>query len=276
MKLCSRLIALALLAATGALAQMVVMDREGCGETKGCLFKPAGCDPMRDCTIGIIFYVSGLNLLSIQVVATMLLPPPPLQYIAIGFSQDSSMGDDMITECVISPVADEFSMEPEVFVSYNIGKSNDRTYLNETEQNILIRDVKGEAVNGRISCQWAQQIIPQIPSHGGRLWNLNRKYYVLGATGSAQPDEVNAHDTSMGSHFYPMVSARPINPSVIGEKIYDLPPPYVAPPKPTTPVPPPTSPKPKPSKKNSANGSSSGLALPLFISIFLYCFKLIL
>jgi len=67
------------------------MDREGCGETKGCLFKPAGCDPMRDCTIGIIFYVSGPNLLTIQVVALGLSPTPSLQYIGIGFSHDSNM-----------------------------------------------------------------------------------------------------------------------------------------------------------------------------------------
>lgn len=39
-------------------------------------------------------------------------------------------GDDMVSECVISPTADEFALEPEVFISYNIGKSNDRIYLN--------------------------------------------------------------------------------------------------------------------------------------------------
>lgn len=37
----------------------------------------------------------------------------------------------MVTECVLSPTGDEFASEPEVFVSYNIGKSNDRTYLNQ-------------------------------------------------------------------------------------------------------------------------------------------------
>uniref|UniRef100_A0AC34RIT2 Secreted protein n=1 Tax=Panagrolaimus sp. JU765 TaxID=591449 RepID=A0AC34RIT2_9BILA len=205
------------------------MNREGCGETKGCLFKPAGCDPMRDCTIAVIFYVSGPNFLTIQVAALTLLPPPTLQYIAIGFSHDSIMGDDMVTECVLSPTGDEFASEPEVFVSYNIGKSNDRTYLNQTELSSLIKEIKGESINGRISCQWSQQIVPQQSSKGGRLWNLNHKYFILGATGSAQPDEINAHDTSMGSHFYPIVSARPINPSLIGAQLYDLPKPFSMP-----------------------------------------------
>ena len=37
----------------------------------------------------------------------------------------------MVTECVLSPTGDEFGREPEVFVSYNMGKSNDRTFLNQ-------------------------------------------------------------------------------------------------------------------------------------------------
>lgn len=39
--------------------------------------------------------------------------------------------------------------------------------------------------------------------------------------------EVNAHDTSQGSHYYPIVSARAINPSLIGTKLYELPAPFV-------------------------------------------------
>lgn len=30
------------------------MNRNGCGDTKACLFKPAGCNPQLDCTIGIL------------------------------------------------------------------------------------------------------------------------------------------------------------------------------------------------------------------------------
>jgi hypothetical protein len=249
-------------------SQLVQMNRDGCGEVKGCLFKPAGCDPMRDCTIGIIFYVSGQNLLTIQVVATIQLPPPPLQYIAIGFSRDSSMGDDMVSECVLSPTGDEFALEPEVFVSYNIGKSNDRILLNATEQASLIRNIQGESVNGRVSCQWSQEIIPQQPSKGGRLWNLNHKYYIMGATGSAQPAGINSHDTAMASHFYPIVSARPINPSVIGKKLYDLPKPFVAPESPSTPPPPL---KPVTTAKAANTNSSNSNTFPFLTTIILYC-----
>ncbi|KAH7729597.1 Protein Y57G11A.4 [Aphelenchoides avenae] len=204
------------------------MNRDGCGETKGCLFKPAGCIPNLDCTMGIIFYVSGANKLTVQLVATSLLPAPQLQYIAIGFSHDPTMGDDFVTECVLSPSATEFSVA-EVFASYNRGKTNDRTYLNSTENALLYEQVEGEVVDGRLTCQFVQTIVPQMSSKHGRLWNLNHKYYILGATGSSQPDEVNVHDTSVGSHFYPIVSARPINPSLIGSQLFDLPPPFPEP-----------------------------------------------
>ncbi|KAI6233895.1 DOMON domain-containing protein [Aphelenchoides fujianensis] len=211
------------------------MTRAGCGETKGCLFRPAGCDPQVDCTLGMIFFVSGPNKLTVQLTATSLVPPPPLQYIAIGFSHDSLMADDYVAECILSPQSTSFS-EPEVFVSYNgEGKSNDRTYLNETERAILFDSVESSVQDMRISCSFVIQIVPQISSKNGRIWSLNHKYYIFGATGSAQPDELNAHDTSQGSHFYPIVSARAINPALIGSKLYELPAPFVeATPAPTT------------------------------------------
>uniref|UniRef100_A0A914CM06 DOMON domain-containing protein n=1 Tax=Acrobeloides nanus TaxID=290746 RepID=A0A914CM06_9BILA len=212
------------------------MTRDGCGETKGCLFKPAGCDPMRDCTQSIIFYVSGPNMLMIQLSATSLVPPPPLQYMAVAFSKDLAMGDDYVAECVMSPNANEEFASTEVFLSYNIGKSNDRTSLNSTENQVMIRDVQGEVLDSRLHCQFSLTIIPQMPTKGGRLWNLNHKFYVFGATGSSEADHINVHDLNMDSHFYPLVSGRRINPSVIGEQLYELPKPYKSPPPPPIPL----------------------------------------
>uniref|UniRef100_A0A1I7ZPR1 DOMON domain-containing protein n=1 Tax=Steinernema glaseri TaxID=37863 RepID=A0A1I7ZPR1_9BILA len=213
------------------------MSRAGCGETKGCLFKPAGCNPNLDCTIAIVFFVDAPNSLRVQLVAQSILPPVPLQYIAIAFSHDAQMGDDAVTECVLGSSGSFGAGEPEVFVSYNRGKANDRVYLNQTESGILVKNIEGGIEDGRLTCQFSQQIIPQMSSKGGQIWPLNHKYFIMGATGSAQPDEVNVHDTNLGSHFYPIVSARPINPSLIGEKLYDLPPRFVEPVTTTTPVP---------------------------------------
>ncbi|CAD5225288.1 unnamed protein product [Bursaphelenchus xylophilus] len=224
---CSIILSLALLSPAQA---AIELTRNGCGETKGCLFRPSGCDPMVDCTIGMIFYVSGPNELTVQLTATSLMPQPQLQYIAVGYSHDSVMGDDYVVECVLSPKGGAFN-EVEVFTSYNEGKSNDRTYLNSTENAIIFSHVEGQVVDGRISCQFSQQIVPQMESKNGRIWSLNSKYYIFGATGSAQPDEINAHDTSRGSFYYPIISNRAINPALIGERVYDLPEPFPEPKK---------------------------------------------
>jgi hypothetical protein len=34
----------------------VQMSRQGCGQSKGCLFRPVGCDPMVDCTLGKLIF----------------------------------------------------------------------------------------------------------------------------------------------------------------------------------------------------------------------------
>ncbi|KHN82578.1 Putative ferric-chelate reductase 1 -like protein [Toxocara canis] len=206
------------------------MSRMGCGETKGCLFKPAGCDPALDCTIALIFFVDGPNSLRIEMMAQSLIPPPPLQYIAIGFSNDDSMGDDMVSECVLSTNS-EFA-EAEVFLSNNIpnNRGNNRIYLTEEERKTLFHNVTGEVVDGRLYCQFSQQIIAQIDERDRIIRDLDHKYFILGATGSAQPNELNAHDTSRDSLFYPIVSDTAINPSRTGQQQFDLPPHFGAPP----------------------------------------------
>ncbi|KHJ90675.1 hypothetical protein OESDEN_09477 [Oesophagostomum dentatum] len=238
-----------------------VIFREGCGTTKACLFKPAGCDPNLDCTIGLIFFVVGPNKLRIEMVATTLIPAVPQQYIAIAFSNDpgddfvtecvlSDMGqfagwepeiyvsfnhgksndrvylndgDDFVTECVLSDMGQFAGWEPEIFVSFNHGKSNDRVYLNDDEHKTMISNVTSQVIDGRLVCQFTQQIIPQIDRKNGLIWDLNKSYYIMGATGSAQPDEVNAHDMNRGSHFYPIVSSAKINPSQLSVIKYDMP-----------------------------------------------------
>lgn len=201
----------------------VLMNREGCGTTKACLFKPAGCDPNLDCTIGLIFFVTGPNKLRVEMVATSLIPAVQQQYIAIAFSNDSIMGEEFVAECVLSDMGQFAGWEPEIFVSYNHGKANDRLYLNDDEHRILISNVSSQVVDGRLVCHFTQQIVPEIDRREGLIWSLDKPFYVMGATGSAQPDEVNAHDMNRGSHFYPIISSAKINPSQLGEVKFDHP-----------------------------------------------------
>lgn len=62
--------------------------------------------------------------------------------------------------------------------------------LQEIRKNYL-SNVTGGIVDGRLFCQFSVQIIPQIRLSNGeipKLWSLNKEYYIIAATGSAQPD----------------------------------------------------------------------------------------
>uniref|UniRef100_A0A1I8AZG1 DOMON domain-containing protein n=1 Tax=Meloidogyne hapla TaxID=6305 RepID=A0A1I8AZG1_MELHA len=161
------------------------MDRNGCGKTKGCLFKPNGCT--------IVFTISGRNQLYIQMAAQILVPAPPLQYIAIGFSHDKLMGDDYVSECVLSPDGSVFN-DVEVYASYNLERSsNERTFLNSTEHSLLYGNVEGKMEDGRLYCSFTQAIRPQFSLSSSRsnlIWNLDKSFWIMGATGSAQPDGI--------------------------------------------------------------------------------------
>lgn len=67
------------------------LNQTGCGGTKGCLFKPTGCDPATDCTVGVVFTVTEEKWLDIEMTATAIEPTVDMQYIAIGFSRDAHM-----------------------------------------------------------------------------------------------------------------------------------------------------------------------------------------
>lgn len=193
--------------------QLVIVNQTGCGSEKMCLFKPAGCDPNLDCTVGVVLQITGTNRLHLQMVAQTFIPPVQQQYVAIAFSHDQIMGNDSVTECVLSDQGQFIGYEPEVFLSYNKGKGNDRVFLNDDESKTMFTGISGEVIDGRLMCEFDQQLIPQIDNKNGLVWNLNEDFYLMAATGSAQPDEVNAHELTRGAHFYPITSEFTFNPT---------------------------------------------------------------
>uniref|UniRef100_A0A914VS41 DOMON domain-containing protein n=1 Tax=Plectus sambesii TaxID=2011161 RepID=A0A914VS41_9BILA len=190
------------------------LNQTGCGNTKGCLFKPIGCDPATDCTVGVVFTVTSDNWLDIEMTAQQLEPAVDMQFIAIGFSRDAHMGDDAVTECVISTNAGVGAAEPQVYLSYNKAeKANTRLELSDEERKVLIKNIAGSVANGRINCRFSQQIVAtQVKEN---IWALNEDYYILAATGAAQPNGINAHDTNSQSHFFPALSTAAINPAKV-------------------------------------------------------------
>lgn len=126
------------------------------------------------------------------------------------------MGNDSVSECVISNMGEFVGFEPEVYVSYNKGKSNDRVFLNDDEHAEMFTDLASEVVDTRLVCEFTQQIMPQIDNKNGLIWNLNSPFYLMAATGSAQPDEVNVHELNRDSHSFPITSEEMFNPVTFG------------------------------------------------------------
>ncbi|VDN55774.1 unnamed protein product [Dracunculus medinensis] len=172
----------------------ISMDKSKCGHSALCMFQPAGCNPKLDCTLGLILSINDNDtILQIQSVAQKLFPPVALQYIAIGFSKDKIMGDDMVIECILSDQIEDSG--PEVFLSHNIGKSNDRIYLDQSERSLYFHNVSSIVIDGRLYCNYSIDIKPQIREKKDRAWDLNDNFYIFGVTGSAQPDDytMNIH-----------------------------------------------------------------------------------
>ncbi|GMT23584.1 hypothetical protein PFISCL1PPCAC_14881, partial [Pristionchus fissidentatus] len=201
--------------------KQIDLDNAGCNSTKFCMMRPRGCHPSRDCTQGYMLSVVGPNQLKVEMFAQSLVPSVPLQYLALGFSKDQIMGGDMVSECVVSETAVEGG---EVFLSFNRGKSNDRVHFDDLEAEVVYSDIRSSVVNGRVSCSFIQSIRPQIDStHGGRIWDLDQDFYIFGATGSSQPDEVNPHDLNRDSYYFPLISESAINPITIGNNVFHHP-----------------------------------------------------
>lgn len=99
-------------------------------------------------------------------------------YVAIGFSKDRKMGDDSIECCL---------------------KSNNSIILNSyySKRRSLIEKIEHSSTkllnytifNRRIECIFQREII----SHNHKIFNLNKSYYLLFATGLSYNSEINYH-----------------------------------------------------------------------------------
>ncbi|CAD6195624.1 unnamed protein product [Caenorhabditis auriculariae] len=232
----SRFLPLVFFYLVAELQAQVHVNSTGCGTTNFCVFKPKGCDPNLDCTVGVVVSIVGSNQMRVQMAAQTLIPPVQQQYVAVAFSDDIEMGNDTVTECVLSDAA--AFVDPEVYLSYNKGKANDRVYLHDEEHKQMFSNIEAEFVDGRLMCQFTQQLVPQFDHKDGLVFDLNRPFFMFAATGSAQPDEINVHDLNKGSHFFPVVSDVPFIPTSLASEFshptgYTPPPPMPKAPRPS-------------------------------------------
>ncbi|XP_067657590.1 putative ferric-chelate reductase 1 [Haliotis asinina] len=133
-----------------------------CGKTKGCF---DNCDT--GCTFTVTWATEGSNLrFQFKSLSS------GNSYFSLGFSNDKSMGDDSVAECVV------FGGVVKAFQSFNAGYSNSRL----TNPEAGISDVTGSVNNGVFECSFLRET-------GGtpdpNSFNLTQNYILFAAQGVA-------------------------------------------------------------------------------------------
>ncbi|PAV60816.1 hypothetical protein WR25_14806 [Diploscapter pachys] len=158
-------------------------DASGCGQSKGCLYYPTGCTPSQNCQIQFSFLQEGDYL-------NMEISSPPQgddgvnRYAAIGFSEDTSMGDDTVVACASD------GNQAMVLLSKNTGKSN--TLI---DSNGIIETSMATNNNGNLYCRFRQK----LRSGNGDVKNLDNVYNILAARGAYQPGDLQYHGQNKGA-----------------------------------------------------------------------------
>ncbi|KAE9415803.1 hypothetical protein Angca_002415, partial [Angiostrongylus cantonensis] len=154
------------------------MDVSTCGTMKGCLFAPPGCQPSTDCRIAFSYQVDG-SYLNMELSGT---PPTPNGFIAVGFSNDPLMGDDMVVYCA------NFAGQVAAGLAVN-GQKPSNTIIN----NVGIQDVlRTSNIGGELYCEVNQRLDP----NQSNLYNLNNTYQILLAAGPVDGNRLSYHQVN--------------------------------------------------------------------------------
>ncbi|CAB3411256.1 unnamed protein product [Caenorhabditis bovis] len=131
-----------LLCGLGAVLCIHVTHVSDCGTARGCWRMPIGCNDASDCETMITWKHEHRHLI-LEIESKNVAPG---QWLGVGFSKDTMMGNDTVFEC-------HFPNDPtkygQVFLSHNSAKNN---VLLETASQLLIRDGYAEIVDGKVMC----------------------------------------------------------------------------------------------------------------------------
>ncbi|KAJ1352897.1 hypothetical protein KIN20_009397 [Parelaphostrongylus tenuis] len=154
------------------------MDISTCGKMKGCLFAPSGCQPTTDCQIAFSYQVDGQNL-NMELSG---VPPTSYGFIAVGFSKDNLMGDDMVVFCA------NFGGQVTAGLAVNGAKPRNTIVSNVGIQDIL----QASNTGGKLYCEVNQRLDP----NQSNLYNLNDTYQILLATGPVDGIRLGYHQSN--------------------------------------------------------------------------------
>ncbi|TMS34457.1 hypothetical protein L596_002046 [Steinernema carpocapsae] len=196
----------------------------GCGQTKGCVLSPQGCQAS-DCSRAFTYSRVNGSYLEFEIMAK--IPYETNGYVAVGFSRDSLMGDDTVTECA------SFNGAPyQGSLSYNPGQYNRRVSLPENQQQQILQTLQSSYENGRVYCKLRQELHPSGNVEPSQVQSLDDSFYILMATGRTANNAgacgkraegaretkrdilfisaLEQHSLNRGDQDYPFSTAQPI------------------------------------------------------------------
>uniref|UniRef100_A0A7I4YA55 Ferric-chelate reductase 1 n=1 Tax=Haemonchus contortus TaxID=6289 RepID=A0A7I4YA55_HAECO len=169
---------LLLLLGIGLSSVKAQLDISPCGTMKGCLFAPPGCRPGQNCQIQFSYQIDG-DSLAMELAGT---PPAANGYVAVGFSKDEFMGDDMVVFCAT------LNGQPTGGLALNGQKPSNTLISNVGIQNVLRTSNTG----GLLYCAINQRLDP----NQSNLLNLNNTYQILLAAGPTEGNRLSYHQSN--------------------------------------------------------------------------------
>lgn len=150
-----------------------VIDKTSCGSNKTCFGLPADCtieSQNRECDI--LFSAQADNAgKSIRMELLAKLDNSASKWFAVAFSDDTSMGDDAVFECLVLE-----SQSVDLRQSFNTGKSN-KVVSDSTGTS----NVRTSLKNGNVYCAWKQNSLLNV--RGKTLDLINKQYHLMLAKG---------------------------------------------------------------------------------------------
>jgi len=160
---------------------------DGCGSKKTCFGFPSGCVESKSCTAVVSCLVEGERYeFDMKAMNSV--------YVAVGLSQDATMGDDSVVECVRGGTGGN---SVNAYMSWNSGKNNGRLQFHD---GIALKN--SSFVDGTIYCKFMREAVTKVEN---REFDLAKdKYHLLVAAGSSLRDEgVGYHDVGRAAAELP-------------------------------------------------------------------------
>merc|ERR1711983_415990 len=172
-------------------------DYDGCNQDRGCFGLQGGCTSSGNCPAMVTYqYLQDSNQFQFKL---HIKSVDSGRYVAVGFSNDPKMGDDLVIFCSTEDCA-----SPQL--SWNEGKSN----VQGVQGLDLLQKISVTAVDGAKSCDFTLPNELKFMPPGGS----EQKSYDIGSGKYHMLLSIGPFESSTGNLFYhsdKVVSAKPLN-----------------------------------------------------------------